>query len=179
MDDLLLVRLIQDLQFGDAREEALQGLENLVREDLRQGLAHSSQRAELAPVFWSSFGTVSILISEVVQVYPQLKTPATLTAATYTRASGSLRLLLYMAMNPVIRLELLLSKMPELLYPLLHVFSTDQRIEVLRATAVFAVWALLQDSNTEVNSRIMSSEIIPLCLGILEAGFCSAVYVQF
>ena len=60
MDDLLLVRLIQDLQFGDEREEALQGLENLVREDLRQGLAHSSQSAELAPVFWSSFGTVSI-----------------------------------------------------------------------------------------------------------------------
>ena len=177
MDDPCIVRAIQDLQACDGKGQALRALAQLARKKRRQE-AEKANGTPLASALWSSFGTVSILIAELVQIYPQLPYLATVPAATYKRASSSLRLIFYLACDQAARAGLLSAGMLELLYPLLHADGTNRRITSLRNKALYAARELLQDDNREVNDRVVRSEIIPLCLGVLEArAFSSSIWM--
>ena len=169
MDDCLVVRLVQDLQAGDRREQAVDQLSDLAAESLHDFTQNATERARPAPVLWSSFGTVSILINEVVQVYSNLATPATLTAASLARAEAALGVFIYMACHSETRLSLLSAGMPELLYPILHAFITDHGVNQLRGSALLATVMLFRHDNSEISGRILRSEIVPLCLQLLVA----------
>ena len=50
MDDCLVVRLVQDLQAGDGREQAVDQLSDLAAESLHDFTQNATERARLAPV---------------------------------------------------------------------------------------------------------------------------------
>ena len=178
MDDPCIVHAIQDLQACDEKGQALRALAQLARKTRRHEAEKANEGTPLASALWSSFGTVSILISELVQIYPQLPYLATAPAATYKRAASSLRLIFYLACDHAARAGLLSAGMLELLYPLLYADGTNRRITSLRNKALYAARELLQDDNREVNDRVVRSEIIPLCLGVLEArAFSSSIWM--
>ncbi|CAJ1409063.1 unnamed protein product [Effrenium voratum] len=151
--------LVQDLQKGDQRETALLELSKQ-REKLQ----------DLAPVLWHSFGSIVALIQEIVQIYPQMAQPPTLAANASNRACNSLALLQCVASHAETRPLFLKAQLPLLLYPFLNASSDDRPIEFLRLTSLGVIGALVKVDDPEVISFLLHTEIIPLCLRIMEQG---------
>lgn len=151
--------LVQDLRVSERREHALLELSKR-RESL----------TDLAPILWHSFGTVVALIQEIVCIYPQLSPPPTLTAPASNRVCNSLALLQCVASHPETRPLFLKAHIPLLLYPFLNTVSKERPFEYLRLTSLGVIGALVKVDDAEVISFLLQTEIIPLCLRIMETG---------
>lgn len=151
--------LVQDLRVSERREHALLELSKR-RESL----------ADLAPILWHSFGTIVALIQEIVCIYPQLSPPPSLTAPASNRVCNSLALLQCVASHPETRPLFLKAHIPLLLYPFLNTVSKDRPFEYLRLTSLGVIGALVKVDDVEVINFLLQTEIIPLCLRIMETG---------
>merc|ERR1712232_736101 len=151
--------LVQDLRVSERRESALLELSKR-RESL----------TDLAPILWHSFGTIVALIQEIVFIYPQLSPPPSLTAPSSNRVCNSLALLQCVASHPETRPLFLKAHIPLLLYPFLNTVSKDRAFEYLRLTSLGVIGALVKVDDAEVINFLLQTEIIPLCLRIMETG---------
>lgn len=152
-------QMVQDLRHMDRREQALHELSKR-RESLQ----------DLAPILWHSFGTIVALIQEIVCIYPQLSPPPSLTAPASNRVCNSLALLQCVASHSETRPLFLKAHIPLLLYPFLNTVSKDRPFEYLRLTSLGVIGALVKVDDTEVINFLLQTEIIPLCLRIMETG---------
>jgi CCR4-NOT transcription complex subunit 9 len=128
------------------------------------------------------------LLQEIISVYPLLN-PSQLTAAASNRVCNALALLQCVASHPETRqlflsgvslLQLLLSEQSELidliahiplfLYPFLNTTSKSRPFEYLRLTSLGVIGALVKNDSSEVINFLLTTEIIPLCLRIMETG---------
>jgi len=125
--------------------------------------------ADLAPILWHSTGTVATLLQEIVSIYPLL-TPPTLTAHASNRVCNALALLQCVASHADTRQPFLSAQIPLYLYPFLNTQSKSRPFEYLRLTSLGVIGALVKVDDTEVISFLLSTEIIPLCLRIMETG---------
>ncbi len=125
--------------------------------------------ADLAPILWHSTGTVAALLQEIVSIYPLL-TPPTLTAHASNRVCNALALLQCVASHADTRQPFLAAQIPLYLYPFLNTQSKSRPFEYLRLTSLGVIGALVKVDDTEVISFLLSTEIIPLCLRIMETG---------
>merc|ERR1711981_327138 len=117
---------------------------------------------DLAPILWHSFGTISALLQEIVHIYPLLSPPA-LTAHASNRVCNALALLQCVASHPETRTLFL--------YPFLNTVSKTKPFEYLRLTSLGVIGALVkQMDDSDVINFLLSTEIIPLCLRIMETG---------
>jgi Cell differentiation family, Rcd1-like len=66
--------------------------------------------------------------------------------------------------------SLFFSCSPLYLYPFLNTQSKSRPFEYLRLTSLGVIGALVKVDDTEVISFLLSTEIIPLCLRIMETG---------
>ncbi|CAK9020404.1 unnamed protein product [Durusdinium trenchii] len=147
---------------GDERENALLELSKR-RESLQ----------DLAPILWHSWGSVVALIQEIVSIYPHLANSAAqpqLTANASNRVCNSLALMQCLASHPETRPLFLKAQIPLLLYPFLNTVSADRPFEYLRLTSLGVIGALVKVDDPEVISFLLQTEIIPLCLRIMENG---------
>jgi len=151
--------LVHDLRVSEKREMALLELSKR-RESL----------TDLAPILWHSFGTIVGLIQEIVSIYPQLSPPPTLTAPASNRVCNSLALLQCVASHPDTRPLFLKAHIPLLLYPFLNTVSKDRPFEYLRLTSLGVIGALVKVDDADVINFLLQTEIIPLCLRIMETG---------
>merc|ERR1719329_1247798 len=124
---------------------------------------------DLAPILWHSFGSVSALLQEFVNIYPQLS-PPTLTAHASNRVCNALALLQCVASHPETRGLFLSAHVPLYLYPFLNTQSKSRPFEYLRLTSLGVIGALVKMDDADVISFLLSTEIIPLCLRIMETG---------
>uniref|UniRef100_A0A7S1CCS5 Cell differentiation protein rcd1 n=1 Tax=Bicosoecida sp. CB-2014 TaxID=1486930 RepID=A0A7S1CCS5_9STRA len=146
----------------------------LTRPELREGalLELSKKREEypdLAPVLWHSFGTISALLQEIVGIYPFLSPPA-LTAHASNRVCNALALLQCVASHAETRSLFLSAHIPLFLYPFLNTVSKNRPFEYLRLTSLGVIGALVKMDDSEVVNFLLQTEIIPLCLRIMETG---------
>lgn len=150
--------LVMELGVADKREQALVEL---------------SKRREtfpdLAPILWHSFGTVAALLQEIIAVYPQLN-PATLTANSSNRVCNALALLQCLASHQDTRKLFLQAHIPLFLYPFLNTVSKSRPFEYLRLTSLGVIGALVKVDDEGVVNFLLQTEIIPLCLRIMETG---------
>ncbi|AFZ79350.1 cell differentiation protein rcd1, putative [Theileria equi strain WA] len=154
----MLYQLILDLSVAEKREYALIEL--------------SKQREnypDLALLLWHSFGTVTTLLYEIVSVYHYLY-PLTISMADSTKASNSLSLLQCIASHPQTRHHFLSAHIPLFLYPFLNTASKSRRLEYLKLTCLGVIGALVKSDDEEVIIFLLETEIIPLCLRIMETG---------
>merc|ERR1712046_401554 len=121
-------------------------------------------------ILWHSFGTIVALIQEIVFIYPQLSPPPSLTAPSSNRVCNSLALLQCVASHPETRPLFLKAHIPLLLYPFLNTVSKTRPFEYLRLTSLGVIGALVKMDDSEVINFLLSTEIIPLCLRIMETG---------
>lgn len=125
---------------------------------------------DLAPMLWHSFGSIAALLQEVISVYPAIN-PPTLTAHQSNRVCNSLALLQCVASHPETRSLFLQAHIPIFLYPFLHTTSSKTRpFEYLRLTSLGVIGALVKTDEQDVITFLLSTEIIPLCLKIMEYG---------
>ena len=125
------------------------------------------------------------LILEIVSVYPALS-PASLSAHASNRVCNALALLQCVASHNETRSLFLngrsnitkeyqrsdvLAHIPLFLYPFLNTTSKTRPFEYLRLTSLGVIGALVkQNENSDVINFLLSTEIIPLCLRIMETG---------
>lgn len=124
---------------------------------------------DLAPILWHSFGTVAALLQEIVSIYPQL-TPPTLSAASSNRVCNALALLQCLASHAETRGVFLQAHIPLFLYPFLNTVSKNRPFEYLRLTSLGVIGALVKVDDESVVNFLLQTEIIPLCLRIMESG---------
>ncbi|XP_063223452.1 CCR4-NOT transcription complex subunit 9 isoform X2 [Bacillus rossius redtenbacheri] len=120
-------------------------------------------------MLWHSFGTMAALLQEIVNIYPAIN-PATLTAHQSNRVCNALALLQCVASHPETRSAFLQAHIPLFLYPFLHTVSKTRPFEFLRLTSLGVIGALVKTDEQEVITFLLTTEIIPLCLRIMESG---------
>ena len=151
-------QLIADLGVPERREQALVELSK-----------RREVYSDLAPLLWHSFGSVAALLLEIISVYPQLN-PATLTANASNRVCNALALLQCLASHPDTRKLFLAAQIPLFLYPFLNTSSKSRPFEYLRLTSLGVIGALVKVDDETVVCFLLQTEIIPLCLRIMETG---------
>lgn len=129
------------------------------------------------------------LLQEIISVYPLLN-PSQLTAAASNRVCNALALLQCVASHPETRQlflngrtihDITASKndrltiftqahIPLFLYPFLNTTSKSRPFEYLRLTSLGVIGALVKNDSSEVINFLLTTEIIPLCLRIMETG---------
>jgi len=157
-NDEQVLRLVMELAQPEQRESAL--------------LELSKKReafSDLAPLLWNSSGTIVALLQEIVAIYPLLSPPA-LTAHASNRVCNALALLQCVASHADTRGHFLQAHIPLFLYPFLNTVSKSRPFEYLRLTSLGVIGALVKMDDQDVISFLLSTEIIPLCLRIMETG---------
>ncbi len=126
------------------------------------------------------------LLQEIISVYPLLN-PSQLTAAASNRVCNALALLQCVASHSETRglflngecdhfttrssyLTSQTAHIPLFLYPFLNTTSKSRPFEYLRLTSLGVIGALVKNDSTEVINFLLTTEIIPLCLRIMETG---------
>eukprot|EP01147_Barroeca_monosierra_P011211 gene11211-3266_t len=156
-DELIL--LIQDLQDANKRENAMATLSK-----------HRDSVKKLAVMLWHSFGIVPILLDEVVSIYPYLCPEQALAAAASNRVCNALALLQCTASSADTRSLFLYAYIPLYLYPLLATTTRSRSFEYLRLTSLGVIGALVKTDDQDVVKFLLQTEMIPLCLNIMERG---------
>jgi CCR4-NOT transcription complex subunit 9 len=124
---------------------------------------------DLAPVLWYSCGVVAVLLQEIISVYPMLS-PPTLQVAASNRICNALSLLQCVAAHNATRTAFLSAHIPMFLYPFLNIQSTERPFEYLRLTSLGVIGALVKSDDPEVINFLLGTEMVPLCLKIMENG---------
>ena len=153
-----IINWVDQIKDESTREKALEELFHK-RESLN----------DLALYIWYSTGTVSILLQEIINIY-QLLSPPKLTIAKSNRACSVLALFQCIAAHPETRQPFLQAQIPIFLYPFLNTLNKSKPYEYLRLTALGVIGALVKIDNGEVIQYLLNTEIIPLCLRIMERG---------
>ncbi|KAM6893536.1 CCR4-NOT transcription complex subunit 9 [Xenentodon cancila] len=156
------------------REKIYQWINELSGPETRENaLLELSKKREsvpdLAPMLWHSCGTIAALLQEIVNIYPSIN-PPTLTAHQSNRVCNALALLQCVASHPETRSAFLSAHIPLFLYPFLHTVSKTRPFEYLRLTSLGVIGALVKTDEQEVINFLLTTEIIPLCLRIMESG---------
>ena len=125
--------------------------------------------SDLALYIWYSVGTVATLLQEIINTY-QLLAPPKLTIAKSNKACSVLALFQCVAAHPETRHPFLQAQIPIFLYPFLNTLNKSKPYEYIRLTALGVIGALVKVDNPEVISYLLNTEIIPLCLRIMERG---------
>lgn len=150
---------IQQLLVPEQREVAITELTK-VREAL----------PDLGPMLWHSTGAIAVLLQEMTSVYPLLSHPAALPLAASNRVSNALALLQLVASHPDTRKAFLEAQMCLYLFPFLTITGVERPYEYLRLTSLGVIGALVKSDEGDVVSYLLGTEIVPLCLKIMETG---------
>ena len=143
--------------------------ENL-REKALEELSHKRESlSDLALYIWYSTGTVATLLQEIINTYQYLAPPK-LTVNSSNRACSVLALFQCVAAHPETRHPFLKAQIPIFLYPFLNTLNKSKPYEYIRLTALGVIGALVKIDNREVITYLLNTEIIPLCLRIMERG---------
>jgi CCR4-NOT transcription complex subunit 9 len=145
-------------------------LSSTTRENALMELSRKREKVvDLAVLLWHSFGSVAVLLHEVISVYPYI-TPPTLTAQQSNRVCNALALLQCIASHPETRSLFIQANIPLFLYPFLNTKSSTRPFEYLRLTSLGVIGALVKTDETEVINFLLTTEIIPLSLRIMQSG---------
>lgn len=125
--------------------------------------------SDLAIYIWYSPGVVTALLQEIISTY-QLLAPPNLNEHSSSKAYNVLALFQCIAAHPETRPYFLNAQIPIFLYPFLNTVNKSKTFEYLRLTALGVIGALVKVDNPEVVNFLLSTEIIPLCLRIMERG---------
>ncbi|XP_043689351.1 CCR4-NOT transcription complex subunit 9-like [Telopea speciosissima] len=150
-------QLVLELGNPDLRENAL--LELSKKREIFQ---------DLAPLLWNSFGTIAVLLQEIISIYHCLS--PTLTLGASNRVCNALALLQCIASHADTRTLFLNAHIPVYLYPFLDTKDATRPLEYLRLTSLGVIGALVKVDDTEVISFLLCTEIIPKCLRSMEYG---------
>lgn len=157
LDDPNVYHWICELTYGPQKEQAL----------LELGRKRE-QFDDLAIVVWSSFGVMTSLLNEIISVYPMLQ-PQLLTSQLSNRVCNALVLLQCVASHSETKHLFLQAHFPMFLFPFLNTTSRQRTFEYLRLTSLGVIGALVKNDSKDVIGFLLRTDIVPLCLRIMES----------
>ena len=157
LEDPNVYHWICQLTYGPQKEQAL----------LELGRKRE-QFDDLAIVLWSSFGVMTSLLNEIVSVYAMLE-PTKLSNQLSNRVCNALVLLQCVASHPETKHLFLKAHIPLFLFPFLNTTSRQRTFEYLRLTSLGVIGALVKNDSQDVISFLLRTDIVPLCLRIMES----------
>ncbi|XBW38438.1 hypothetical protein QEN19_004026 [Hanseniaspora menglaensis] len=146
------------------------------------------QFEDLGPVIWNSPGQVTILLQEIISLYPYLTGNSSnliLTPDLSNRVCNVLVLFQCIALHPDTRMELINAQIPSYLFPFLQCappsslthgskltlsasILKSREFEYLKLTSLGVFGSLVKSDSFEVIKFLLSTEIVPQCLKIME-----------
>lgn len=96
--------------------------------------------------------------------------PPTLTQNSSNKVCNVLALFQCIAAHPETKNEILKSQIPIFLYPFLNTLNKNKPFEHLRLTALGVIGALVKSDSSKIINFLINTEIIQLCLRIMERG---------
>ncbi|KAG1694142.1 CCR4-NOT transcription complex subunit 9 [Nymphon striatum] len=164
----------QSINMQQNRDKIFQWIIELSKPDRREdALLELCKKREvvpdLAPMLWNSYGTIAVLLQEIINIFSAIN-PPTLSAHQSNRVCNALALLQCVASHPETRSAFLKAHIPLFLYPFLHTVNKTRPFEYLRLTSLGVIGALVKTDEQEVINFLLTTEIIPLCLRIMESG---------
>ena len=130
---------------------------------------HRETIPNLANYIWYSTGTVAVLLQEIIYTY-QFLNPPKLSIEQSNKICTVISLFQCVAENQETCQEFLKAQLPIFLYPFLNTINKSRIYEYLKLTALGVIGALVKVNNPEAISFLLNTEIIPLCLKIMERG---------
>ena len=112
---------------------------------------------------------MTCLLQEILRIFPLLN-PASLTTSASNRACNALALLQCIASHDDTRDLFFESRLPLYLYPFLNTTIKTKPYEYIRLTSLGVIGALVKNDSPGVIDFLLKTEIIPLCLRILDVG---------
>jgi len=153
-----IIQLIEDIKVPSKRDAAFSGL-----------CQQKEYYPDLALYLWHSIGTIAALLQEIISLYPHLS-PPNLTATATNNVCNVLTLLQSLAAHNETRSLFLNAHIPLFLYPFLNTISKSKSFEYLRLTSLGVIGSLVKADDATVIKFLLQTEIIPLCLRIMERG---------
>ena len=155
----------------DALYQYILDIVNPTRRDFAlQELAKNRDNiVDLAPMLWHSFGTVTALLQEIINIYSYLN-PPTLSVEQSMRVCNALALMQCMASHKDTRNDFLKAQIPVYVYPFLQTSANVKQLEFLRLSSLGVIGALVKAEEPEVVGFLINTEVIPHCLRIMEIG---------
>jgi CCR4-NOT transcription complex subunit 9 len=154
-----LATLISQILDPAQRKEALSTL-----------LRHREFYDDLAPTMWFSTGVVAALLQEVISMYPYLAASTPPANVSSDNVCNALALFQCFATDEQTRTPFLHAQIPMYLYPFLSTQQKSKAYEYLRLTSLGVIGSLVKSDELEVVKFLLHTEIIPLCLRIMENG---------
>lgn len=125
-------------------------------------------------------GVMTVFLAEILSMYPYLD-PPNMQPAQSNRLCNILTLMQCVASDESSREAFLngtttlpysvtIAQLPLYVYPFLNTTSKSKPFEFLRLTSLGVIGALVKNDNSAVISYLLTTEIIPLCLRIIEIG---------
>ena len=153
-----LIKWINEIKDENKRENAL------------SQISHKKESfKDLALYLWYSTGTIATLLQEIIYTY-QLLSPPSLNIQTSNKICNVLALFQCVASHKETRNSFLSAQIPIFLFPFLNTVNKSRPFEYLRLTALGVIGALVKVDNCDVINYLLNTEIIPLCLRIMENG---------
>lgn len=122
---------------------------------------------EIAIYIWYSSSIMSMLLSEIVSIYPYLLTN-NLNKPLSNRVYKILALLQSVAGHDDTRIPFVHANIPVYLFPFLHQTGTSQEAEFLKLTSLGIIGSLVKAEQPEIIDYLLQAEFVPLCLRILK-----------
>ncbi|XP_015580964.1 cell differentiation protein rcd1 isoform X4 [Ricinus communis] len=163
----LLFNLIPALHNHGTRDHVLHILSKAYKET-RNKVIHE----EMAPLLWHSIGKISILLQELLSVYPALNEH--LTERLSTRVSNALALLQSVAAHTDTRMHFIKANIACYLQPILNIKNNDKYHEHVRISSLQVIGALVKDDDPRGVLFILQSQMLPSFLNCMEVGSITA-----
>ncbi|CDW57025.1 cell differentiation protein RCD1 [Trichuris trichiura] len=149
---------MEEIKFEGTQEVALMRLAQ-----------NSESIPHLGVMLWNAPGAVTLLLREILSVYPFMNPPIVTTAQS-NRVCNSLSLMQTIATDPLTQSAFLNAKLPFYVFPFLTSVCTSPAVEYLRLTSLGVIGSLVKGGNPEAIHYLLSTEIISLCLNTMEVG---------
>lgn len=157
-EEEMIIKLINEIKNENTRKKAIINLSK-----------YSDKNNNLALYLWYSRGTMAVILQEIISVYQYLST-LKLTLEKSNVICSAISLLKCIASNPETRHEFLESKFLIFLYPFINNTNKAKPYEYLKLSSLSVINALLTETDNEIISFLIDTEIIPKLLKIMEKG---------
>jgi CCR4-NOT transcription complex subunit 9 len=153
--------LVHNLINPETRPEAMEELGKM------RDIPNASEL--LAVILWHSYGSIAALVQEVVCLYPLLSYTKQIKVQA-NRTCNALALLQCVAAHNDTRVPFFQSGIVMFLFPILNTVTKQNPFELLRLTSLGVIGALVKTDDPEVIHFLLNTELILLCLRIMDIG---------
>ena len=157
-EEEIIIKWINEIKNENERLKALVNLSK-----------YSDKNNNLALYLWYSRGTMAVILQEIISVYQYLSS-SNLTLEKANAIYCAISLLKCIASNSETRHEFLESKILIFLYPFINNTNKAKPYEYLKLSSLSVINALLTETDNEIISFLIDTEIIPKLLKIMEKG---------